>query len=58
MLYKVMVKRRRLDRGHLQQPRDGIVINKTVAQRKGRTEEENTLVARTIIERIGPFAGT
>lgn len=35
---------------------DGIVI-KTVAQRKGRTEEENTLIAKTKkcnVERIGP----
>ena len=36
--------------------KDGIVI-KTVAQRKGRTEEENTLIAKTKpckVERIGP----
>ena len=35
---------------------DGIVI-RTVAQRKGRTEEENTLIAKTKrckVERIGP----
>lgn len=35
---------------------DGIVI-RTVAQRKGRSEEENTLVAKTKqckVERIGP----
>ncbi|KAL9179228.1 hypothetical protein ACHAXT_008518 [Thalassiosira profunda] len=56
-VYKVMVNGR-LEEGHLQQLRDGVVI-KTVAQRKGRTEEENTLVARTkpcICERIGPSA--
>ena len=36
--------------------KDGITI-KTVAQRKGRTEEQNTLIAKTKrckVERIGP----
>ncbi|EJK52919.1 hypothetical protein THAOC_27754 [Thalassiosira oceanica] len=54
-VYKVMVNGR-LSESDLQNLRDGIVI-KTVAQRKGRTEEENTLVARTrpaLIERLGP----
>ncbi|KAL7533357.1 hypothetical protein ACHAXR_005180 [Thalassiosira sp. AJA248-18] len=54
-VYKVMVNGR-LEEDDLQQLRDGIVIS-TVAQRKGRSEEENTLVARTKkckVERIGP----
>ena len=54
-VYKVMVDGRFSD-NDLQSLRDGIVI-KTVAQRKGRTEEENTLVARTRpahVERLGP----
>jgi len=54
-VYKVMVNGR-LEDDHLRRLRDGIVI-KTVAQRKGRTEEENTLIAKTKpckVERIGP----
>jgi len=54
-VYKVMVNGR-LEESHMQMLRDGIVIT-TVAQRKGRTEEENTLVAKTrpcTISRIGP----
>ena len=54
-VYKVMVNGRLTD-GDLQLLRDGIVI-KTVAQRKGRSEEENTLIAKTKrckVERIGP----
>ena len=35
-----------LQESHLQRLRDGVVI-KTVAQRKGRTEGENTLIAKT-----------
>ena len=54
-VYKVMVNGR-LSESDLRNLREGIVI-KTVAQRKGRTEEENTLVARTrpaLVERLGP----
>ncbi|KAL7547946.1 hypothetical protein ACHAWF_011215 [Thalassiosira exigua] len=54
-VYQVMVDGR-LEEDHLQQLRDGIVI-RTVAQRKGRTEEENALIAKTLpcdVERIGP----
>lgn len=54
-VYKVMVNGR-LEEDDLQRLRDGIVIE-TVTQRKGRTEEENTLVAKTReckVTRIGP----
>jgi len=54
-VYKVMVNGP-LEEEDLQRLRDGIVIT-TVTQRKGRSEEENTLVARTKnckVERIGP----
>jgi len=54
-VYKVMVNGR-LEEDDLQKLRDGVVI-KTVVQRKGRSEEENTLIARTKeckVSRIGP----
>mmetsp|Transcript_7491 Transcript_7491/g.15362 ORF Transcript_7491/g.15362 Transcript_7491/m.15362 type:complete len:406 (-) Transcript_7491:69-1286(-) len=54
-VYKVKVDGLLEDR-HLQRLRDGIII-RTVAQRKGRSEEENTLIAKTKqckVERIGP----
>lgn len=54
-VYKVKVDGLLEDR-HIQKLRDGIII-RTVAQRKGRSEEENTLIAKTKqckVERIGP----
>jgi len=54
-VYKVMVDGQFEER-HLQKLRDGITI-KTVTQRKGRSERENTLIAKTkkcLVERIGP----
>mmetsp|Transcript_6568 Transcript_6568/g.12372 ORF Transcript_6568/g.12372 Transcript_6568/m.12372 type:complete len:476 (+) Transcript_6568:119-1546(+) len=54
-VYKVMVDGR-LDDIHLERLRNGVTIT-TVAQRKGKTVEENTLVAKTkpcLVERLGP----
>ncbi|KAL7492543.1 hypothetical protein ACHAWT_001615 [Skeletonema menzelii] len=56
-VYKVKVDGVLEDR-HLERLREGIII-RTVAQRKGRTEQENTLIAKTKqckVERIGPSA--
>jgi 23S rRNA pseudouridine2604 synthase len=56
-IYKVKVDGL-LDDTHLQRLRDGIVI-RTVAQRKNKSLEENTLIAKTKpckVQRIGPSA--